>query len=183
MSISAWRDLLGRWARELRAAGETNAELRPGVTAAEIKSAEARLGTSLPPSYREFLAVTNGWRIPGGSIDHLWSAAEIDWFRVRNQGWIDAYNTTFPGLPPAPPVSDAEYIVYRDEQDCVRFRPEYLATALEISDVGDSAIYLLNPRVVFPNGEWEAWFFANWLPGAVRYCSFWELMRDQHDSF
>src|SRR5262249_28866812 len=31
---------------------------------------------------------------------------------------------------------------------------------------------LLNPMVVWPDGEWEAWFFANWLPGAARYPSF-----------
>jgi hypothetical protein len=40
-------------------------------------------------------------------------------------------------------------------------RVEYLESALEISDEGDSAIYVLNPKVVTPAGEWEAWLFAN----------------------
>jgi HEAT repeat protein len=52
---------------------------------------------------------------------------------------------------------------------------------LEVSDVGDSAIILLNPQVVTPEGEWEAWFFANWIPGAYRYRSFWELMQGQYE--
>ena len=73
--------------------------------------------------------------------------------------------------------------VYGDHQDPARFRQEYLETALEISAEGDSAIYLLNPKVTSPEGEWEAWFFANWLPGASRYRSFWEMMVAEHESF
>jgi hypothetical protein len=54
---------------------------------------------------------------------------------------------------------------------------------LEVSDIGDSAILLLNPEVVTPDGEWEAWDFANWHPGAVRYRSFWDMMQALYDSF
>jgi hypothetical protein len=66
--------------------------------------------------------------------------------------------------------------LYGEKQDCVNFRREYLQTALQISDVGDSAVVLLNPKVVTPEGEWETWFFANWLPGAIRYRSFGEWL-------
>ena len=59
----------------------------------------------------------------------------------------------------------------------------YLPTALEISDWGDSAIYVLNPRVVRANGEWEAAFFANWNPGARVYESFQELMLAEYTTF
>lgn len=52
-----------------------------------------------------------------------------------------------------------------------------------ISAVGDSAVYLLNPEVRTPSGEWEAWFFANWNPGACRYRSFWEMMQRECQSF
>ena len=34
-----------------------------------------------------------------------------------------------------------------------------------------------------PEGEWEAWFFANWLPGATRYHSFAELMQQERLGF
>lgn len=70
-----------------------------------------------------------------------------------------------------------------DGQDPVLFCVEYLQSMLEISEEGDSAIYLLNPNVVTPGGEWEAWFFANWLPGANRYRSFWEMMQAEHQAF
>ncbi len=54
---------------------------------------------------------------------------------------------------------------------------------LEISDVGDSAIYLLNPQIVTADGEWQAWFFSNWNPGAVRHRSFQELMVAERNAF
>lgn len=64
-------------------------------------------------------------------------------------------------------------------------RTEYLPSLLDISPLGDydSAIYLLNPRVVTAEGEWEAWFLATWLPGAARYRSFWDMMQAEHQRF
>ena len=61
-------------------------------------------------------------------------------------------------------------------------RNEYLRHTLEVSGEGDG-IYLLNPKVITADGEWEAWFFATWLPGARRYRSFWELMQDEYRQF
>src|SRR5262249_43841856 len=37
-------------------------------------------------------------------------------------------------------------------------------------------------KVVTPDGEWETWFFANWLPGAVRYRSFAEWLEDERET-
>jgi hypothetical protein len=56
--------------------------------------------------------------------------------------------------------------------DCVRFRTAYLSSCLQISEEGDSAVVLLNPKVINDEGEWESWFFANWNPGAERFSSF-----------
>ncbi len=148
-----------------------------GATNDEIQKVEDRLGIELPPSYRQFLHTSNGWRNSGKIISRIWSTNEIAWFRVRNQDWIDAYTDPYDKLPTIP---DKEYFKYGNEQDPVIFRVEYLQTALEISDVGDSGIYLLNPKVVTKEGEWEAWFFATWLPGAVRYCSFKDLMEAEY---
>ena len=145
--------------------------------------------------YRSFLGESNGWRNCGGPfIYDLWPCSQVGWFQERNQAWIDAYvhpenngiKIVWPAgqEPPEPlPLTDEEYLVYGDQQDSCRFRAEYLQTALEISDVGDSAILLLNPKLVSSDGEWEAWLFANWAPGAHRYRSFRELMQGEHDSF
>jgi hypothetical protein len=165
-----------------------------GASEEEIDALEKRLGKRLPLSYRSFLAETNGWRQWGPFIYKLWPCSEVCWFRERNQEWIDAYvhpenngiQIVYPEgqSPPEPrPVTDDEYFVYGKEQNSCRFRTEYLQSALEISDVGDSAILLLNPEVVNEEGEWEAWLFANWMPGAHRYRSFRELMEEEHESF
>jgi hypothetical protein len=165
-----------------------------GASEIEIVALENRLGKRLPPSYRTFLAETNGWRNCGPFIYKLWPCSDVRWFQDRNQDWIDAYvhpenngiEIIYPNgrsRPEPRRLTDEEYLVYGEEQDSCRFRTEYLQSALEISDVGDSAILLLNPEIVTETGEWEAWLFANWMPGAHRYRSFRELMEGEHESF
>jgi hypothetical protein len=152
----------------------------PGASPDDIRIAEKRLRIELPPSYRQFLHTSNGWGNSGGFIYRIWSTNEIAWFRERNQQSIDAYSAPAYNLPT---ISDQDYYVYGEEQDPVSLRVEYLQTALEISDVGDACIYLLNPQVVTKEGEWEAWFFANWLPGATRYRSFQAMMEAEYQNF
>jgi cell wall assembly regulator SMI1 len=135
----------------------------PGATESEIASNESRLGVRLPPSYREFLSVANGFDRIGPFIYRLYSAAEIERFGVRHQDWIDAYQLGHE-------ISPEEHLAH--PKDSVRFRTDYLSSCLQISDVGDSAVVLLNPEVTNAQGEWETWFFANWNPGATRYPSF-----------
>ena len=147
----------------------------PGATEEQIVAAEARLGTKFPPSYRAFLKVSNGWGQTTHFIYKLWSVEEIDWFSVENQEWIDAYNMD------TAPVSDEDYFVYGDKQ--IYFRSEYLQTALQVTEVGDQSVYLLNPKIVTPEDEWEAWDFANWRAGVPRYRSFWELMLGEYQRF
>jgi SMI1 / KNR4 family (SUKH-1) len=147
----------------------------PGALEAQIVAVETRLGTKLPPAYREFLQVSNGWRNCDWTEMELWSTAAIEWFATNNQAWIDAWP---PYTEARPSVPDEQYFVYGAAQDCVHLRCEYLSTALEISrDSGDGDIFLLIPDVVSAEGEWEAWHFGNKLPGAVRYRSFYELMQ------
>src|SRR5579883_1023010 len=168
----------------------------PRATEEQACQTESRLGVKLPPSYREFLRVTNGWRQTTPFIRKLWSTEGIERFADRHQKWIDAfthqhenaqvsfdYAIELDELWEPPSVADAEYFVYGEEQDCSKLRVEYLKTAIEISDVGEAAIYLLNPQVVTEDGEWEAWFFGDWLPGADRYRSFREMMEAEYQNF
>ena len=189
MPTRNWKALLTQWSQDILASRYTAklpAEVRasgwlgfPGATEDQIAQAEARLKTTLPPSYREFLKATNGWRMAGSFVGKLWSTEEIEWFTTRHQDWIDAWNVGLGSDPES--VPDEEYLIYNTGQT-EAFRPEYLQTALEISDYGDG-IYLLNPQIVTAEGEWEAWFFADWIPGADRYRSFWDLMQAGHQGF
>ena len=84
-------------------------------------------------------------------IDRLLPVEEVDRFAVLNPEWVDAYGGG-------------------DE----------LRGLIQISDVGDSAVLLLNPEIVADDGEWEAWDYAAWHPGVVRYRSFWEMMETMY---
>ncbi len=74
--------------------------------------------------------------------------------------------------------AERDYFNYTDG-NTVNFDSKHLAHTLCLSELEDSAVLLLNPMVVWPDGEWEAWFFANWLPGARRYRSFADWMRHE----
>ncbi|MBW4600123.1 MAG: SMI1/KNR4 family protein [Calothrix sp. FI2-JRJ7] len=147
-----------------------------GATEEQISNAETRLSVKFPPSYREFLKVSNGWRNADWTELKLWSTEEVDWFATKNPNWINGW---FPDYTETrPTVVDDLYFVYGKEQDCINLRTEYLQNALEISsDSGDGDIFLLIPDVIFNDGEWEAWHFGSKLPGAYRYRSFYELMQ------
>src|SRR5205823_4641574 len=82
-----WRPLLGRWSRQWLKFDEYAAELPdevaesgwlgyPPASERQIAAAEARLGATLPPSYRAFLRVSNGWRRTSPFISRLWGAEE-----------------------------------------------------------------------------------------------------------
>ena len=142
----------------------------PGALKEEISAAEQRIGVTLPPSYREFLREANGFEQLSSFIRKLYGTREIAWFRVGNQDWIDAYQI-------GGDISPEEHL--KERGDPVRFRTAYLSSCLQISEEGDGAVVLLNPEVVNPEGEWETWFFANWLPGAERFSSFREFMESQ----
>ncbi|MER5365008.1 SMI1/KNR4 family protein [Streptomyces sp. NPDC002722] len=146
----------------------------------ELAALEARLGTVLPPSYREFLLTSDGWLDTTSGIRRLLPVREIGWVRDLDpeltEGWTGG------GEPDD--VPDEQYFVHGDEQEPWTIRTEYLNDLLKISHTpGALDVYLLNPRVVTPDGEWEAWYFAHWLPGAVRHRSFRDLMHDEYRSF
>ena len=144
-----------------------------GATKSQIQFLENRLGTKLPPSYVDFLSTSNGWIQLAMDVDDglLWSTEEVVWFREQDPEWIEAWD-----CDPNDTVPDSDYFVYGEKQDCVHLRTKYLRTALAISPCIESAVYLLNPQIVTPEGEWEAWYFGNALPGADRYRSFLEMM-------
>lgn len=193
MDEIAWRKLLTDWSDVVIRSGEfdhvVTPEMRtarwlgfPGANNRELDALEVRLGSPLPPSYRTFLTVTNGWPVAGPFVERMWSASEIGWVAEQRPDLIEGeaegrriYALTYPHAPLGE-VSDAQYLQYGANQEPYTYRSEYLKTALAISEMGDGALFLLNPQILLPSGEWEAWFFANWLPGARRYQSFDRLM-------
>jgi|GEM_PF-1299255 len=178
-----WERLLAQWTEEmaLYSDGQDDPALpiqrtgllsAVGATEDEIAASEARLGITIPPSYRQFLQVSNGWQ--AGSW-HLRPVSEVQWLSIEDQAIIDAWVKAAMDDT----VSDEEYLVYGADVN-QPLRAEYLQTALAIGEYDDGT-YLLNPQTRAPEGEWEAWFFAHWIPGADRYRSFWDLMVAEHE--
>ncbi|MFE2544109.1 SMI1/KNR4 family protein [Actinacidiphila glaucinigra] len=196
----AWRELLQRWSdewldpvlHEQERAEPFSEEVRrarwlggAGARAEQVEALEERLRTVLPPSYRQFLLTSDGWLDTASGIERILPVREVGWTRDLDPGlvavWGEAEGAGGAGGVRA---EDEEYFVYGDAQDPVSMRPEYVRHTLKISHTPEATeVYLLNPCVVTADGEWEAWFVAHWLPGAVRYRSFWDLMNDEYRRF
>jgi cell wall assembly regulator SMI1 len=150
---------LDEWFEELRARGvvPSDAVQPAGATDERIAATEARLGVRLPPDYADFLRATDGWPSLSDQTPGLRSVDRIDWFRAAHQDWIDVYTEE------------------GEEEGDIEWNRE-LGGALQISDEGDSVVFLLNPQVTDSDGNWEPWIFGNWIPGADRFRSFGELL-------
>lgn len=195
--------IVRRWDVALRDGGDRQGHLPPAVraagtvlrapaTAAAIEALERRLGAALPPSYRSFLAVTDGcsakpgWGIvdPGGTpLDHvgMLPSAAVGWTRDLTPDLAPAYDgDSDPADDPdaEPDQPDEIYYDYSLDHDCVAFRTGHLAGTLQVACFDWGETVLLNPAHVEPDGEWEAWTFGNSYPGAFRYRSFATLLAE-----
>lgn len=134
----------------------------PGASAAVLGQTEARIGSVLPPSYRAFLQVSDGFLLPGLIVPRLRPAAEIRWLREEDPDTVATW------------AEDAEPGSVEAQLD----------RCLQISDrelVG-TAVYLLNPARRHGD-EWEAVHLAHWSPGAESYASFWDLLVEERRRF
>ena len=184
-----WKDLLAQWSVEIIRSGEYEDELTPevagsgwlgypGATQDEIAAAETRLGVTFPPSYREFLQVSNGWRMTTG-VHRAAAAGKRSTVFFRGVSWTLLMPGWKLGSMTLCPMRSTSSTETGPSSPC---GPSTSRLLWLVSDYGDG-IFLLNPQTVTPEGEWEAWFFAHWVPGADRYPSFWELMAAEHEHF
>lgn len=97
-----WRELLRRWSGEaISHAGAVGLEVTPQMrasgwigtppaSAADIATVQARLERSLPPSYRAFLAITDGWPVLSFDFGRVRPVAELDWVASASPGLYEA---------------------------------------------------------------------------------------------
>jgi hypothetical protein len=151
-----------------------------GASPHAISALETRLEVSLPPSYRDFLALSNGthtvWSLtnvpdePVPSWLGLWSCEYVDWFAKRHRDWIDIWTVNVEeqhdGIP------DDVYFDYTLPQDSFQVRVEHLDGALQIAGCRQGEVLLLNPHAQSSDGEWEFWYFGIHIAGAYRLKSF-----------
>ncbi|MEU5633157.1 SMI1/KNR4 family protein [Streptomyces rishiriensis] len=172
-----WHDFLGRWQQEWVPGadegegeeGGTGVSLgRPGADESAIVAAEERLGRRLPPSYREFLAVSDGWHVEQtAGIYQLGGAADVDWFR-------DPFDMT-------PLYEESLGDDPREEEVLLA---GMWRRVLRLETDSDMSNALLDPGDRDENGEWALYVYKGWggeLPD--RYPSFRAYMEAMYRAF
>ncbi|MGW7342655.1 SMI1/KNR4 family protein [Streptomyces sp. NPDC054854] len=184
-----WHDFLGRWQEEWvpRAdqddeeednEGEDDEEDeggpivelpgRPGADESAIVAAEERLGRRLPPSYRAFLAVSDGWHVDQtAGVYQLGGVADVNWFG-------DPFDMT---------------PMYEDNLDDDPRQEDVLMAgmwrrALRLETESDMTYALLDPGDRDPDGEWALYVYKGWCGEFPdRYPSFRSYMEAMYRGF
>ncbi|QIQ02506.1 SMI1/KNR4 family protein [Streptomyces liangshanensis] len=175
-----WRPFLVRWSEEWADACEPGKLYEEDqrakdtrwlgfapASAARIGALEERLGRRLPPSYRTFLEVSDGWRHAGGFIELLAGTEAARWF--EDEGGFGAW--------------------YREDLREDSTPEEVLFAgmwerALQLDVESDLTYVLLDPLDVDADGEWAVHCYRSWAGDMpVRYASFREFMEAMHREF
>jgi hypothetical protein len=173
MSDLEWPSFLSDWS----AAAGAGQPPRAGAVPEALDALERRLKASIPTDYLAFLRASDGWDDPSGHpLNHIRGSAEVKPVASEDP---DLFATW--GRAPKSRLSDGVYFSYTDAA-ATEYRPSQMRYGFvlcggERSREGD-AVVLLNPQVVWPDGCWEVWLVANWLPGVKRYRDFTSLMLD-----
>ncbi|MBQ0825983.1 SMI1/KNR4 family protein [Streptomyces tagetis] len=169
-----WGSFLLRWSEEWvdsLAEGEERPKGRwlgfPGASEGRIVAMEERLGRRMPPSYREFLKVTDGWREAGGFVWLLAGTADARWHD-------DAYGH----------AEEFERYLDEDAGPEQRREVEIWRSGLQLDVESDITHVLMDPEDADEDGEWAVYTWASWLAAPPkRYANFLEFMRGMHRQF
>ncbi|MGH3165604.1 MAG: SMI1/KNR4 family protein, partial [Trebonia sp.] len=126
----------------------------PGAGEADIASAERRLGVRLPPSYRNFLLVSNGWREIGVYVSVLRPVQEVGWFREVEQPTWELFRNDLV-LEHLPDQAMAARM-RRSSEEFAR----HIGRCLALSFGGDDDYWLLDPEQADAGGEWAAYTWS-----------------------
>lgn len=178
-SVQAWRSELVPYSADMARLGD--AEPREadvpglgtvpwlghaGASEERLVALEARLGVTLPPSYRTFLAASDGWGRISTFMYELLTTENVDWFRDADPGTWEILRG-----------DDTDDYFEQDDQD-------FMDRVLLVSGEGDAQYWLLDPGDVSPDGEWAAYIWASWYPGlGERHASFAALVEAERESF
>ncbi|TMU99177.1 SMI1/KNR4 family protein [Streptomyces sp. DASNCL29] len=176
-----WRSFLLRWSGEWAVSlpdGEARSEDDeaarqsrwlgfPPASEERIAAMEERLGRRMPPSYREFLEVSDGWRHAGGFVWLLAGTEDAHW-HDNESGLADMFEE------------------YLDEDAGAEERREsdIWRRGLQLDVESDVTHVLLDPEDVDEDGEWAVYTWASWRAAPPeRHASFLAFMRDMYREF
>ncbi|MDH6538593.1 hypothetical protein M2167_001103 [Streptomyces sp. SPB4] len=176
-----WRTFLHKWSGEWAdcledgdVLGEDDAAARRARWLGEapageerIVAMERRLGLRMPPSYREFLEVSDGWQHAGGFVSLLAGTADAHWHDDAS-GLADMFEQYLD--EDSGPEQQREADIWR--------------RGLQLDVESDGMYVLMDPEDVGEDGEWAVYTWAGWRAAPpTRYADFAEFMRDMHREF
>ncbi|MFF0595085.1 SMI1/KNR4 family protein [Streptomyces antibioticus] len=177
-----WRSFLLRWSAEWADSLPEEDETRdadderarqarwlgfPGASEEDIAAMEERLGRRMPPSYREFLKVSDGWRNAGGFVWLLAGTSDARWHEDES-GLAEVFE------------EDLDEDAGPEERQGV----DVWRRGLQLDVESDITHVLLDPGEVDEDGEWAVYTWASWRAAPPeRYANFLEFMRDMHREF
>ncbi|MFE2745963.1 SMI1/KNR4 family protein [Streptomyces scopuliridis] len=191
MKTYNWRPFLERWSADwldspgARGQGDVDETVLrdrwlgfPAAGEDRITELEARLGVTLPPTYRSFLATTDGWRPAGTAVSRVGAAEGVHWY-----GDPDGLQA----------VHEGELDEHASEEEVLRAgmwgRALRLSATLDTVAPGtvspdavasDTIEVLLDPGDPDANGEWAAYLHRGVRSGGERterHGSFMDLMQ------
>lgn len=176
-----WRSFLLRWSEEWAdslPADETRSEDDeaarqarwlgfPLASEERITAMEERLGRRMPPSYREFLKVSDGWRHAGGFVWLLAGTEDAHWHNDE-LGLADTF----------------ERHLDEDAGPEERREADLWRRGLQLDVKSDITYVLMDPEDVDEDGEWAVYTWASWRAAPPkRHANFREFMRDMYREF
>ncbi|MGA4800443.1 SMI1/KNR4 family protein [Streptomyces lavendulocolor] len=180
-TTSDWRPFLLRWSEEwadslpddeTRSVEDETARRErwlglPAASEERIAAMERRLGQRMPPSYREFLAVSDGWRHAGGFVARLAGTTEASWHDNAS------------GL-----AENFERYLDEDARPEGRREADIWRRGLQLDVESDATYVLLDPEDVGEDGEWAVYTWASWRAAPPeRHADFRAFMRAMHREF
>ncbi|RST07706.1 SMI1/KNR4 family protein [Streptomyces sp. WAC07149] len=198
MQIDDWEPFLRTWSAERETAMRALEPSEPplgwlGFDPAppeRIAALEARLGAPLPPSYRSFLEVTDGWRWAGEFVYLLAPAAEVGplreltghLFEMLSEWEQEDLEEDLDEEEEDEEEEDEEEDL--DDGDEEPYESERWGRAIQISLDGDQTWLMLDPGDVNADGEWAAYRYSSWSgEGPERHESFADLMYAEFQGF
>ncbi|MFD6172362.1 SMI1/KNR4 family protein [Streptomyces coeruleorubidus] len=176
-----WRSFLLRWSGEWadslpddETRGEDDETARrarwlgfPPASEERIAAMEERLGRRMPPSLREFLKVSDGWRHAGEFVWLLAGTEDAHWHNNESE------------------LADL-FEEYLDEDAGPEERREadIWRRGLQLDVESDVTHVLMDPEDVDEDGEWAVYTWASWrAEPPERHANFLEFMRDMYREF
>jgi len=129
------------------------------------------LGVNLPPDYKSFILITNGWPLVGFNYSSLLEINMINKYSILHYESYKIWRTVYDEEP----LTNRQRLVYGADQLPELYAHEDLDEAIAISDNEYGECILLNP-LVKNNGNYETWVISPRHPDAMRFPSFFAFM-------